>query len=293
LPPARAAPVTPALCPPIEPPPRGGFGGGCHPAESWGHPGEGDRDTGASLLGQLEEPLDVGLQLDGGHAGAVASERFPLGPHQELLEVPGDVGAAHGAPDDVAGLGHQVGHLVGRRGQVSLQVGEDGVGVLPVHLALLEEGEVGLEATPRPHVLQAVEDLLVGAVLLRWGRRKPGPCCVPPQFLPAPGTAVATGTYLVAKLVAGEAQHDQPPRVPGLQLVELGVIPRRGGSERRHVLDEDHAAPEDVEVHLLPLQGGGTQVVEGLGDGDGHGCGRASAFPARPSARLKGCPLPT
>ncbi|XP_009472273.1 PREDICTED: uncharacterized protein LOC104020564 [Nipponia nippon] len=114
-----ALPRWPRPSAPIEPPPRGSFGGDCHPAESWGRPA-GLQPAGTpepALLGQLEETLDVGLQLDGGHAGAVATERFPFGTHQEFLEVPGDVGALYWAPGDEAGFGHQVRRLVGRRGQ--------------------------------------------------------------------------------------------------------------------------------------------------------------------------------
>lgn len=163
------------------------------------------------------------------------------------------------------------------------------MGVTPVHLALLEQGEVGLEATPGPHVLQGVEDLLVGAVLLWRGRRNPEPC-VSQLLTPC---LVAHRTYLVSKLVTGEAQHDQPPRVAGLELVELGVIPHRGASERSHVLDQDHAAPENTKIHFFPLQGGGAQVIEGLGDGDGHGCRRAAGCAPCPAPPLKGFPVLT
>lgn len=73
-----------------------------------------------------------------------------------------------------------------------------------------------------------------------------------------------------------------------MELVELGVIPHRGASERCHVLDQDYTAPENTEIHLFPLQGGGAQVVEGLGDGDGHGCRRAAACAPCLALPLKG-----
>lgn len=55
-------------------------------------------------------------------------------------------------------------------------------------------------------------------------------------------------------------------RVLALQLVELAVVPGGGASERGHILDQDHASPEHVEVHQVSLQRGGLQIVEGLGD---------------------------
>lgn len=85
------------------------------------------------------------------------------------------------------------------------------------------------------------------------------------------GVVCAGAAYLVAKLVAREAQHDQPLRVPGLQLVQLGVIPHRRASEGCHVLNQNHPAPEIVEIHFLPVDVGGAEVVEGLGDVS-HGC---------------------
>lgn len=47
--------------------------------------------------------------------------------------------------------------------------------------------------------------------------------------------------YLMAELVAGHPQNDEPLGGEALmELVHLGVIPGGGASERRHVLDEDH-----------------------------------------------------
>lgn len=54
--------------------------------------------------------------------------------------------------------------------------------------------------------------------------------------------------------------------VLALELVELAVVPGGGASERGHILDQDHPAPEHVEIHRVSLQRGGPQVVEGLGD---------------------------
>lgn len=54
--------------------------------------------------------------------------------------------------------------------------------------------------------------------------------------------------------------------VLALKLAELAVVPGGGASERGHILYQDHPAPEDVEVHRVPLHRGGLQVVESLGD---------------------------
>lgn len=70
----------------------------------------------------------------------------------------------------------------------------------------------------------------------------------------------------MSKLVAGETQDHQPMGVLALQLVELAEVPGGGASERRHILDQHHAAPVHVEIHRVPLQRGGLQVVERLGD---------------------------
>lgn len=54
--------------------------------------------------------------------------------------------------------------------------------------------------------------------------------------------------------------------VLALKLVELAEVPGGGASERGHILYQDHPSPKHVEIHLVSLQRGGSQVVEGLGD---------------------------
>lgn len=54
--------------------------------------------------------------------------------------------------------------------------------------------------------------------------------------------------------------------VLALQLVELAEVLGGGASERGHILDEDHSSPKDVEVHRVPLQRGGPQIIKGLCD---------------------------
>lgn len=70
----------------------------------------------------------------------------------------------------------------------------------------------------------------------------------------------------MSKLVAGETQDHQPMGVLALKPVELAEVPGGGASERRHILDQHHAPPVHVEIHRVPLQRGGPQVVESLGD---------------------------
>lgn len=211
-----------------------------------------------SLLGDfLKQQLDVILDLDGFEVPAVALEGHAVGSDEELLEVPGDVVAAHGRPDDVLRVGHQRRGVVVREGQGLLQEGEERVGVLPVHLALLEDGEVGLVPVARPHVLQRAQDLLVGGILLR-RQSPPSPHPITPHPSPRPRLPAPLLTpgphpqYLVAELVAGEAEDLQPAGPEAaLQLVELQEVAGGGASERRHVHHQQHLAPQRAERQRL------------------------------------------
>lgn len=118
------------------------------------------------LYGNFEEALDVGLDVYGLEGAAVASERLPLWPDEELLEVPGHIGAAHWAPNDELGIGHERKRVIVGVGELVLQVGEDRMLVLTIHLTLLGQGKGGLEPTPRADVLETVQDLLILTVLL-------------------------------------------------------------------------------------------------------------------------------
>lgn len=101
---------------------------------------------------------------------AVSAHRNAVPAHKELLEVPGDVVAAYRRPDDELGIGHERGGGVTRRGQSLLQEGEERVRLCAVHLALLEEGEVGFEPAAGSDVLERIQDLFVFGVFLREGR---------------------------------------------------------------------------------------------------------------------------
>lgn len=119
----------------------------------------------ARPLGQ--QGFDVGLDVDGRKAAAVSAHRNAVPAHQELLEVPGNVVAAHWRPDDELRIGHERGGVVTGRGQSLPQEGEERVRLCAVHLALLEEREVGLEPAAGSDVLERIQDLFVFGVFLR------------------------------------------------------------------------------------------------------------------------------
>lgn len=122
--------------------------------------------SSSCLYGNFEEALDVGLNVGCREGAAVASEGLSLRPNEELLKVPGHIGAAHRAPNDELGIGHERERVIVRVGELVLQVGEDRVLVLPIHLTLLDKGKGGLESTPRADVLETVQDLLILTILL-------------------------------------------------------------------------------------------------------------------------------
>lgn len=103
---------------------------------------------------------------------AVAAEGLPFRPNEELLKVPGHIRAAHGAPNDELGIGHEGKRVVIRVGELILQVGEDRMLILTIHITLLDKGEGGLESTPRADILEAVQDLFILTVLLGEQRDK-------------------------------------------------------------------------------------------------------------------------
>lgn len=64
------------------------------------------------------------------------------------------------------GIGHERKWVIIGVGELVLQVGEDRMLILTIHITLLGKGEGGLESTPRADVLETVEDLLILTVLL-------------------------------------------------------------------------------------------------------------------------------
>nr|WQH57936.1 MAG: hypothetical protein [Molluscum contagiosum virus] len=160
-----------------------------------------------------KQGLDVGLYGQGLEAVAVPTHGRAVRAHQELLEVPGDVVAAHRRPGDELGVAHERARLVAGRRQGLSQEGEERMCPRAVDLALLEEHKVRLEAVPGTDMLQGRQDLGI------------------------------LGVFLVSELVTREAKHHQPPSSEApLELVHLGVLPDRATSERRHVLDEQDPA---------------------------------------------------
>lgn len=114
---------------------------------------EGCLDT-AWPLGQ--QGFDVRLDIDGWKAAAVPAYGHTIWAHQELLEVPGDVVAAHGRPDDELGVGHERSGIVTGGRQSLPQEGEERVRLRTVHLALLKKREVGLEPAAGSDVLEGI-----------------------------------------------------------------------------------------------------------------------------------------
>lgn len=73
----------------------------------------------------------------------------------------------------------------------------------------------------------------------------------------------ARGAYLMAELVAGHSQDNEPlASVALVELVHLGVIPGGRTSERRDVLNEDHLAPQAGEIERFSRQQVCWEVVE-------------------------------
>lgn len=213
-----------------------------------------------NFLGNLlQKQLYVILDLDCFETPAVAFEGHAVGADEELLEVPGDVIAADGGPDDVLGVGHQRGGVIVREGQRLFQECEEGVLVLPVHLALLEHHEIGLVPVARTNVLEHGKDLLVGAVFLR-KQGKPALSTARESAagaggsspLPSPAPRAPRPPYLVTELVAGEAEDLEPAgAVALLQLVELQEVARGRASERRHIGHQQHLAPQRAQRQRL------------------------------------------
>lgn len=120
-----------------------------------------------SLVCLVEELLDVSLQVAGEEPPAVTLKRDAVLSDEELLEVPGHVVPADRAPEDELRIGHQRGRLVAGERELFPQVHEQRMSVIPIHVHLLQELELGLEAISRTNVLERQKDFFVLAVLLR------------------------------------------------------------------------------------------------------------------------------
>lgn len=119
-----------------------------------------------------QELLDVSLDVGRQEPPAVALEGHPVRPDEELLKVPGHVVPADGAPDDALGVGHQGGRVVAGERELLSQEHEQRIGVLTIHVHLLQELEFWLKAVPRTDVLQRLQDFFILAVLLKKEKKK-------------------------------------------------------------------------------------------------------------------------
>lgn len=122
---------------------------------------------GGSLVCLAEELLDVFLDIAGEEPPAVALEGDSVWTDEELLEVPGHVVPADWAPDDKLGVVDQAVWIIAGEWELFLEENKQGMGILPIHIHLLQEMKPGLEAISRPDVLQRQEDFFVLAVLLQ------------------------------------------------------------------------------------------------------------------------------
>ena len=111
--------------------------------------------------------MNVGLDVNGGELFAVSFKGLSLRPDEEFLKVPRDVRPVDGTPDQKFGVLHEGVGVVVWIGELVFEIGEDWMRVCSVDFTLLEDREVGLIATAWTHMLQGIQDLAVGAVLLQ------------------------------------------------------------------------------------------------------------------------------
>lgn len=114
-----------------------------------------------------EELLYVPLDAAREELPAVALEGDAVRPDEELLKVPGHVVPADRTPDDELGVRNQSSWVVAGERELFPEELEEGVGILPVHVHLLKELELGLESVSRADVFQRREDFLILTVLLQ------------------------------------------------------------------------------------------------------------------------------
>lgn len=105
-------------------------------------------------VGLAEELLYVTLDAAREELPAVAFEGDAVGPDEELLKVPGHIGPADRTPDDELGVRNQSSWVVAGERELFPEELEEGVGILPVHIHLLKELELGLESVSRADIFQ-------------------------------------------------------------------------------------------------------------------------------------------
>lgn len=111
--------------------------------------------------------MNVRLDVNGWELFAVSFKGLSLRPDEEFLKVPGDVGPADGTPNQKSGVLHEGVGVIFGIGELVFEIGEDGVCVCAIDVALLKNGEVRHKTAAWTHMLQGTQDLTVGAVLLQ------------------------------------------------------------------------------------------------------------------------------
>lgn len=150
--------------------------------------------------------------------------------HQELVKVPTEVIGPQWLPEDIGDILNFVHHL---RGGV-LEILEERVCFISIHIHLGENGEVGHKSTSRPHMFDAVQDLIVISWLLQ------------------------------AELIGGEGQDSESEASEvAHECIQQRILLWRLASEGCHVRDQRELPAILPQGHAAALQGLAGEVVDG------------------------------
>lgn len=111
--------------------------------------------------------MNVRLYINGGELFAISFKGLSLWPDDEFLKVPRDVRPVDGTPDQKFGVLHEGAGVVIGIGELVFKICKDWMRVCSVDVTLLKDGKVGLKAATWTHMLQAIHDLTIGAILLK------------------------------------------------------------------------------------------------------------------------------
>jgi len=125
-------------------------------------------------LGQ--QLIDVTCQMGRLEALGIALERLAVGADEELLEVPGNVGALHRFPDDEFGVSHQTGGVVRWQRKLRLQIVKYLVAAFSIDDNLIKHDSFWYEAVAWSDVFQCVHyffaiGIFLMTKLVRWKRQ--------------------------------------------------------------------------------------------------------------------------
>lgn len=98
--------------------------------------------------------MNVRLYVNGGEFFAVSLKGLSLWADEEFLKVPGDIRPADGTPNQKFGVLNERIWIVIGVGEFVFQIGKDWVCICSIDVALLKDGEGGLEPSTRTHMLQ-------------------------------------------------------------------------------------------------------------------------------------------